>query len=342
MTLPALAFSAVSYAYERQAALRDVSIAVAPGEIIALLGPSGCGKSTLLRLGAGLLRAGAGEVRAGERLLDGGDLFVPPEQRHIGMVFQDYALFPHLTVAQNVGFGLDGAQEARVTSLLERVGLARYANAYPHRLSGGEQQRVALARTLAPSPRVVLLDEPFSNLDQGLRRALRRDTAALLRETGTAGVLVTHDPDDALAVADRIAVMRAGRIVQEDTPDVIVRAPRDPFVARFFCEGEEVQGTVRGGRFVGPLGNWATTLADGPALAVIPREALRLGVGNEGVAARLVELRALGRRERVSVQVEGLQAPLTLETAPGVPSQPLRLAVDEAQVMLFAREADQG
>ncbi|MEO0743129.1 MAG: ABC transporter ATP-binding protein [Bacteroidota bacterium] len=210
---------------------------VAQGELFALLGPSGCGKTTALRLVAGFEHADAGTIHLDGRVLADAATFVPPEQRGIGLVFQDYALFPHLSVAANVAFGLRrwarADREARVAEVLRLVGLNGMESRAPHQLSGGQQQRVALARALAPRPRLLLLDEPFSNLDALLRSEMRRDVRAWLQREGTTAVLVTHDQEEAMAFADRVAVMQGGRIEQMGTPEDVYHRPRTLFVAQF-------------------------------------------------------------------------------------------------------------
>jgi iron(III) transport system ATP-binding protein len=230
----------------RGAAVAGVSFEVMPGELIALLGPSGCGKTTTLRLTGGFERPDAGTIS-----LNGRDVTnLPPEKRGIGFVFQDYALFPHLSVAANVAFGLRHAsaadQRKRTAQMLEMVGLADLAERMPHQLSGGQQQRVALARTLAPAPPLVLLDEPFSNLDAALRVETRQEVRRLLKQAGSAAILVTHDQEEALALADRIAVMHAGRILQMSTPDDVYRRPADEFVARFIGRSNIVPACANG------------------------------------------------------------------------------------------------
>jgi len=208
-------------------AVRDASLDVAGGEILALLGPSGCGKTTLLRTIAGFERPDAGTIEVGGRVVAGA-AWAPPEARGVGMVFQDYALFPHLTVAENVGFGLARRDRAtRVPALLALVDLCGLGARYPHELSGGQQQRVALARALAPAPRVVLLDEPWSNVDPQLRAELRAEVSAVLRPLHVTAILVTHDREEAFSVADRIALMRDGSIVQVGTPEELYFAPVD-------------------------------------------------------------------------------------------------------------------
>ena len=242
--------------------VHDVSLSVMPGQVTCLLGPSGCGKSTTLRIVAGVERQDAGEVHVDGHLVSGPARHDPPETRGVGLMFQDFALFPHLNVSDNVGFGLSGGRDEkwrRVSELLERVHLGGYERKYPHELSGGEQQRVALIRAVAPRPRVMLMDEPFSGLDNRLRDGIRDETLDLLKEEGTAVLLVTHEPEEAMRMADEIALMRAGRIVQKGAPYNVYNAPVDKMAAAFFSDINVIRGTVQGaltdtpfGRFLAP------------------------------------------------------------------------------------------
>ncbi len=219
-------------------ALRDVRLELGTDELLAVVGQSGCGKTTLLRIVAGLEVPDAGSVRIGGRVVAGGDSWTPPERRGVGMVFQDFGLFPHLRVEQNVAYGLGRLPRAerrpRVEELLELVDLAGLGGRYPHQLSGGQQQRVALARALAPEPRLLLLDEPFSNLDRPLKAALRESLVRVLRRTAVPTLLVVHDAEDVIVLADRVAVLQGGRIVREGTPGELCRNPGDAYVERFF------------------------------------------------------------------------------------------------------------
>ncbi len=216
-------------------ALQDLDLTVEQGEILALLGPSGCGKTTTLRLIAGFEMPDAGTIAVGGRLVAGEGVYVPPERRRVGIVFQNYALFPHLTVAQNVAFGLkrDATQAARVREVLALVGLTGLEDRLPHELSGGQQQRVALARALAPQPDVLLLDEPFSNLDAGRRVRIREDVREILKASGIAAIFVTHDQEEALFMGDRVAILNAGRLEQIGTPEDVFQSPATRFVAEF-------------------------------------------------------------------------------------------------------------
>ncbi|HKJ54495.1 MAG TPA: ABC transporter ATP-binding protein [Nitriliruptoraceae bacterium] len=229
-------------------ALDRVSLSLPAGSQMAIVGPSGCGKSTLVKAIAGLVPTDAGRIEvAGTTVTDDG-VWVAPEHRGVGVVFQDHALFPHLDVRGNVGFALgrDGAAKSRVDEVLELVGLSDFGDRYPHELSGGEQQRTALARALAPRPAVLLLDEPFSNLDRNLRERVRAETVALLRAERITAIFVTHDRDEALTVGARVAVMRNGRVEQVDSPATVYHAPSSRFVASFLDHADFIPGTVSG------------------------------------------------------------------------------------------------
>ena len=235
-------------AYGPHQVVRGLDLRLASGQIGCLLGPSGCGKTTVLRCIAGFEPIGAGEIRLDGRCVSRPGHSLPPEERRIGMVFQDYALFPHLTVAANIGFGLRSLpareKEARVAELLATIGLTEHGSKYPHELSGGQQQRVALARALAPRPALLLLDEPFSNLDVELRERLSYEVRDIIKATGTTAVLVTHDQHEAFAVADEVGIMNHGVIQQWDSPYNLYHRPANRFVADFIGQGVFVEGTV--------------------------------------------------------------------------------------------------
>ena len=234
--------------------LVEADLDVEDGSLTAILGPSGSGKTTILRLVAGFERLDAGTLRIGGRVVDDGERFVHPQQRGVGYVPQEGALFPHLTVQRNIAFGLERAERGRVDELLDLVGLAGLGRRYPHQLSGGQQQRVALARALAIEPRVVLLDEPFSSLDAAMRGDLRQDVADILARTGTTTVLVTHDQDEAMAMADRIAVLRHGHVVATESPRQLYAEPPDLEAATFVGEANVLDARIEEGALVGPLG----------------------------------------------------------------------------------------
>ncbi len=340
-----LAYDAVSHAYDGPDVVREVSFAVLPGEVACLVGPSGCGKTTLLRLAAGL------EVLQRGRIFVGGHLVAdaasrrhtPPERRHAGLMFQDYALFPHLTVFDNVAFGIrDRPDRCRqwVPRALARVGLADLAASYPHMLSGGEQQRCALLRALAPEPDVLLLDEPFSGLDVTRRAQVREETLSILREAGVATLIVTHDPEEAMFMADRLFVMSEGSIVQAGPPSELYLHPASAFVATLFGPVNRALATVRQGHVTTAIGTFcAPGLAEGSSAEVLVRpEGLRIGEGANGVRASVVFARLLGRSSHLRLAVDGLEEPLQA-LVPGVflpvPGSPVQAHVDPAQVFVF-------
>jgi iron(III) transport system ATP-binding protein len=287
---PALEVTGLRKRFGSTVAVDDVSFTVGAHEVVCLVGPSGCGKSTVLRMVAGLVRPDAGEVRLQGQALDGPRGHVPPEKRHIGVVFQDHALFPNLTVGRNVAFGLPGRDKAakrrRVAEMLEMVALGGYEDRYPHELSGGERQRVALARALAPSPAVLLLDEPFASLDHNLRLQVRADVLDILRGTGTPSVFVTHDQLEALALGDRVVVLRAGRVEQDDGPSAVFHRPANRFVATFMGEADFLPvdvaaGVVRSELGELPAGGWA----DGaPAVLVVRPDDVTFDLAPDGPA----------------------------------------------------------
>ena len=285
----------IHHAYDAAPVVRGVDLVVGPGEIMCLLGPSGCGKTTLLRIAAGLERPRAGRVWIDGEEIAGPHRFVAPEKRRIGLMFQDYALFPHVRAIDNVGFGLTAVPRSdrrRVAyAMLQRLNLAELADAYPHELSGGEQQRVALARALAPAPRAMLLDEPFSGLDERLREQVRDDTLRFLHEAEVPIVLVTHDAGEALQMADQIALMRNGELVQVGSPDQLCRKPASPFVARFFGALPAFDGRVSGRAVETPIGRAPTVCGEGCKGAGL-RQARGRGAGE----------RHGGRRRRTAVR----------------------------------------
>jgi len=269
---PRLSLSRLDRAYEGRRVVNDVSLDVAPGEILCLLGPSGCGKSTTLRIAAGVERQDAGEVLIDGALVSGAGRHLPPEARNVGLVFQDFALFPHLSVTDNVAFGLKRAERGVAEAYLARVGLAGYGAKYPHQLSGGEQQRVALARALAPHPSVMLMDEPFSGLDKRLRDEVRDEALSVLKAEGAGVLLVTHEPEEAMRMSDRIALMRAGRVVQIGAPYHVYNYPVDRAAAAFFSDVNVLHSVVRSRQTETPFGRFLTPgLVDGADVEIIIR-----------------------------------------------------------------------
>ena len=267
-------------------AVHDVDLEVGHGEVLALLGPSGCGKTTTLRLIAGFETPDRGKIEVGGRTVAGPGVGVPPEKRRVGMVFQDYALFPHLTVAQNVAYGLSNGKRARVDDVLSLAHLEGLGGRMPHELSGGQQQRVALARALAPSPEVVLLDEPFSNLDAALRVRVRAEMRGILADAGATAIFVTHDQEEALSLADEVAVMMDGTVVQKAGPEVLYHSPASRRVAEFVGEANFIPGTHENGRLSCALGDVpACGDCTGHVEAMLRPESLQLRALLEGEAA---------------------------------------------------------
>ncbi|NNU17036.1 ABC transporter ATP-binding protein [Parvularcula sp. ZS-1/3] len=283
-----LAFRAIEHGFAETKVLKGIDLEAARGEITCLLGPSGCGKTTLLRLAAGLYDVQAGEISLGDQLLATPGKNPPPEKRPVGLVFQDGALFPHMSVAKNVAFGVEGSQaKVAAADMLEQVGLGGFGDAYPHTLSGGQQQRVALARALAPRPEVLLLDEPFANVDVVLRQRLREETRRILKVQGSVALLVTHDPEEAMDVGDKIAVMSEGLIVQQGSPAALYDHPATAAVAEFLGRGQRFGGQRQGGAVQTPFGLWSAEAFSGdlPAtdlLDVVARpDALEARAGGE-------------------------------------------------------------
>ena len=274
--MQALDIEALSHRYGATQAVQDFSLSLGEGEIVCLLGPSGCGKTTVLRLVAGLESLQAGRIVMEDQVIAEPGRQCPPEDRRVGLVFQDYALFPHLSVEENIAFALNALKRAerakRVAEVLQQIGLAHLSGAYPHMLSGGQQQRVALARAMAVQPRLMLLDEPSSNLDTQLRHEVRDRTLHVLKSLGAAALVVTHDPEEAMFLADRIALMDHGRLVQCGTPAELYFKPANPFVAGFFGDINHFRATVAGGQVETPLGLLdAGGLADGSMAEVYIR-----------------------------------------------------------------------
>ena len=291
-------------------AVRGVTLELPTGEITTLLGPSGCGKTTTLRLVAGFEVPDAGEVRIAGRVVAGAGTWVPPEQRKVGMVFQQLALFPHLDVAGNVGYGLAGwkrdRRRDRVDELLDLVGLAGYGRRRPDQLSGGQAQRVAVARALAPHPEVVVLDEPFSSLDVTLRGELRSEVRRILRAEAATALLVTHDQDEALAMGDQVAVRLDGRLAQVGPPETVYGGPSGADVATFLGDANLFSGELRAGVLDTVLGPVPLAGPDGPATGLVRPEDLDLDEVADGTG-RVVDVEYYGHDQLVSVDLDGGQ-----------------------------------
>ncbi len=305
--MPRLEVKNLSRSFGNLTVVDKISFQIFSGQVTCLLGPSGCGKSTTLRMIAGVEKPSSGQIFVDEELTSNASFQVPPEERSIGLMFQDFALFPHLNVQQNVYFGLAGSKEfkeKRALELLDKVGLAHLALNYPHSLSGGEQQRIALIRALAPQPKIMLMDEPFSGLDDRLRDEVRDETFKLLRSEDTAVLMVTHDPQEAMKVADEIALMRDGKILQRGAPYNIYNAPVDLKALQFFSDANAIQATLKGSLADTPFGQFfAPGLADGTDIDIVFRpqhiriDFDRKGQGplptaSQGVAARGIVKRA--------------------------------------------------
>ena len=346
-----LRIDGISHSFGAKQVLDAVSLDVSPGDILCLLGPSGCGKTTTLRLIAGLETVQQGTITINGRRVADARRTLPPERRSVSLLFQDFALFPHLTVFDNVTFGLGHLsredRQERAHEVLEQVGMLAHADRFPHELSGGEQQRVALARARAPRPRVMLMDEPFSNLDVRLRRHVRDIVLHVLKNSTASTLMVTHDPEEAMFMADKIAVMSAGRIVQIDTPENLYSAPRTRFVASLFSDLNRVRGLVREGHVSTAVGRLCTPdFAEGTAVDVLIRpEAVRLGApagdGAQVARGRVMAARMLGRSSLVHLSIEDeagagvhLHARLTDRRLPSE-NEVVGISLDQEQVFVF-------
>lgn len=303
--LTAIRCRAVGKRFGETAVLDGFDLSVPSGTILGLLGPSGSGKTTVLRVIAGFERPDAGSVEIAGRIVTDAHTMIPPEKRRVGMVFQDYALFPHLSVAANVGYGIPGpGRDTGVATALDLVDLGEAADRYPHELSGGEQQRVALARALAPEPAVVLLDEPFSNVDAPRRAQMRRDVRSILIEAKATAVFVTHDQEEAMATSDVVAVMRNGRVAQVDEPSELYRHPGDCWVARFLGDAEFVEGTARSGGAATPLVVFPVSPGlHGPVEVMVRPESVEVVPG--GSDAIVVGTEFYGHDQLVTLQMPG-------------------------------------
>ncbi len=345
-----MSFESIHYSVAGKSILEDITLDVDPGSVLCLLGPSGSGKTSLLRIAAGLARQDKGCVSIDGRIVDNGKVFVPPERRGVGLVFQDYALFPHLTILQNVEFGLTALSksEAREQAMLvlSRVGLEDRANQYPHILSGGEQQRVALARALAPRPGILLMDEPFSGLDSRLRETVREQSLELLRETRSTAIIVTHDAEEALRVGDQIALIRDGKLVQEGTGHNLYYHPKDLFTAGFFSEINVIPAEFREGHAQTVFG-YCKPEANGiqnHCYAAIRHTDIAVKPytnQGDGKVGRIIARRFTGTAEILEINVEDLERPLNVRLKAGeLPHSDdlVLVTVDPKLMMIFPQD----
>lgn len=360
VTPPRLEFVDICRDYDGRRVVDCVSLDVGAGEVTCLLGPSGCGKSTTLRIAAGVEAQSDGAVRIDGEIVSDAECHAPPEARGVGLMFQDFALFPHMTVAQNVAFGLKGGVKAHrgvVEGLLDRVGLSRFAESFPHELSGGEAQRVALVRALAPKPRILLMDEPFSGLDNRLRDDIRDETLAILKDEGAAVLLVTHEPEEAMRMADKIALMRGGKIVQVGAPYNIYNSPADREAAAFFSDINIIRGRVTGAQVDTPFGAFlAPGHEDGtPVEIVIRPQHLKLDFDRQGKGPLPTEVDgvpARGQIKRVRFMGNESLVEMTMEhdgselhaTVPAVflpaPGTPMWLSMRRDRCFVFKASTD--
>lgn len=358
-TTSMLRFENVSHKYGTTPSVSNISFQIEMGQVVSLLGPSGCGKSTILRLAAGLEQPHGGEIYLNDRLIASPDIMVPPEERGIGLVFQDYALFPHMTVYDNILYGLKRSplspkeRNKRADEVLRHVDLLGYNHAMPHELSGGQQQRVALARALAPSPSLILLDEPYAGLDSRLRERIRDDMLHILKEAGTAVILVTHDSEEAMFMSDHISVIRDGRLEQSGRPIDLYCRPGNAFVAEFFGEVNRLDGTIKNGHLSTPFGAFEVPeTSDGDEVSIIIRyEGLIVGSDDtdavKSAQAQVIEARVLGRYSVIHFSMPAFQGinngnELHLHArAPGLnmlsSGSTISLSLDQAQVFMFKR-----
>lgn len=324
-------------------AISNVSFCVHTGEILCLLGPSGCGKTTILRAIAGFEPVQSGEIFLSGRLVSSSGTTVPTEERRVGMVFQEYALFPHLRVSDNIAFGLRHLSRAertcRVQEMLRLTGLEGFERRYPHELSGGQQQRVALSRALVQNPVVLLLDEPFSNLDPDMASRMRQELHALLRRTKTTTVLVTHDHDEAFAMADRIAVLNQGVLEQMDTPELIYHVPSTPFVADFVGQADFISGRVQDGMVHTELGEFPNILntEEGTAVVVMIRPDDIQLMPNKSAGSRIVARQFHGSENLYAVQLPSGQVVHSSESSTSVHQEgtAVELRISATHTVLF-------
>ena len=341
---PAVELSGVSRRFGEIDVLRDVSFKIFPGEVIGLIGPSGCGKSSLLRIISGIDGEHSGSVKLFGTAVADGSLLVEPEHRHVGYMLQDYALFPHMSVEANIAFGvrkLPSSEVAeRVERIIARLKLQHLRLKFPHMLSGGEQQRVALARALTPQPPILMMDEPFSNLDRRLADGIRHETLSILRELGTTTVLVTHDPEEALASSDRIILMREGRVLQVGTPYELYYHPAARYTAEYFSAYNKIAGRYRGGSIVTVLGTFPAafeTAEDHPVTVYLRPQSIAVSTDGDGFSAHILSRTFRGDGETLHVRLTESSVELSVQIPFLLPpeTERLSLAIPSLGVLAF-------
>ena len=341
---PELSINEVCHSYNENPCLKNITFDVLKGEIISLLGPSGSGKTTILRSIAGLEKIISGKILISDKLVSSKDTFVPPEKRTIGFVFQDYALFPHLTVLKNILFGLKRENTNRAFEVMQLLGIADLKDSYPHQISGGQQQRVALARAIAPSPKIILLDEPFVRLDIRLREKVRDEVLHLLKISGTTAIIVTHEAEEAMFMSDRIVVINDGKLMQVGRPGDLYNRPKSKFVAEFFGEVNLIPGKIKKGKIQTILGNFDAKNFDDetPVNLIIRHEGIKLidKVDENLPKAKVLETRLLGRFSLVHLQIEKGNSKVHLHArVPGLsylkPQTKIGIEVDSVQSYIF-------
>ena len=345
-----ISFENISHSYGPSPSVTDISFQIDEGQVVTLLGPSGCGKTTLLRLAAGFERPISGQITQDGTLLSSPTSQIAPEHRQMGLVFQSYSLFPHMTIGQNIRFGLneaEGKTQQRVAELVQEMDLATMEDKFPHELSGGQQQRVALARALAPSPRLILLDEPYSGLDSRLRERVRDKMLHVLRQTGTAALMVTHDAEEAMFMSDKIIVLRNGEIMQQGRPIDLYCRPQNAFVTEFFGEVNHIPARGHNGQAKSVFGSFPCAgIKDGQrAVVLIRHEGLQVSLEETEFKAQVMESHLLGRSSllHLSLSAEtGYDEELHLHARiPGLNSiaegEIVHIDIDPAQVFVFSQ-----
>ena len=343
-----ISFENICHSYGPSPSVTDISFQIEKGQVVTLLGPSGCGKTTLLRLAAGFERPLSGQITQDGEVLSSPANLIASEHRQMGLVFQSYALFPHMTIGQNIRFGLneaDSETRQRVSDLVQEMDLVTLEDKFPHELSGGQQQRVALARALAPSPRLILLDEPYSGLDSRLRERVRDKMLHVLRQTGTAALMVTHDAEEAMFMSDKIIVLRDGRIMQQGRPIDLYCRPQNAFVAEFFGEVNHIPAHGRNGQAESVFGSFPCAgIKEGqPAVILIRHEGLQVTLEETGFKAQVMESHLLGRYSLLHLNLSektGYDENLHLHARiPGLNSiaegEVVNIDIDPAQVFVF-------